>query len=72
MTDRFRVITVLLEHDTREDDVEMVLMCIRSIKGVDDVKLGEPVDNAEWIARQTAKRKLGEQIWTLITGEDDD
>jgi hypothetical protein len=71
MTDRFRTITVLLEHDTREDDVERVLTCIRSIHGVDDVKLGEPVSSSDWIARQSAKRKLGEAVWELIAGKDD-
>lgn len=69
MTDRFRTITVLLKHDTREDDVERVLTCLRSIHGVDDVKLGEPVDNAEWVARRRAEHKLGKDIWKLITGD---
>jgi hypothetical protein len=71
MTDRYRTITVLLQHDTREDDVERVLTCIQSIKGVDDVKLGDPVDPAAWIARQTAARELGDKILDLITGKTD-
>jgi hypothetical protein len=71
MTDRFRTITVLLENDTREDDVERVLTCIRSIQGVDDVKLGKPVSSSDWIARSAARRKLGEKIWSLIKGESD-
>lgn len=72
MTDRFRTITVLLEKDTREDDVERVLTCIRSIHGVDEVKLGEPVNNAAWIARCEARRKIGKAVWALIQGDGDD
>lgn len=68
MTDRIRTLSVLLEKDLREDDVRAIVDAIKMVRCVETVELGEAVQFDDHIARGTAQRLLGEQVWELITG----
>jgi len=70
MTDRVRTLTVLLEHDLRDDDARDVINAIELIRGVESAELGDVVNSNTRIARTEARRHLGKQIWALISGEE--
>jgi hypothetical protein len=66
MTDRIRHLTVLLEQDTRTDDLEPIIAAISHIRGVAKVTPGQPVNMSDYIARETAKRELGVQLLAIV------
>jgi len=68
MTDRVRTLTVVLENDTRTDDVRGLRSAIGRLRGVESVELGEVVDPAQLVARVEARRRLGEQLLALLQG----
>lgn len=69
MTERIRTLTVLLDRDYREDDIEHFITVIGAIRGVDDVIKGEPVDASAWMARNIARRELYRKIIDLLVTE---
>lgn len=66
MTDRIRSLTVILDKDFRDDDIEYIAHAIRMIKHVSSVELGEPVNLTDHIARQEARLNLGSKIMDVI------
>jgi hypothetical protein len=67
MTNRVRTLTVMLEHEWREDDVQQILNAIRMIRGVADVvptKVGEQM--AVWGAKVELKREILEKVVELL------
>lgn len=61
MTDRIRVVTVVLDRDYRDDDVTSILNAIRMVKGVDDLTV-EVVDGAQHMSRDIAKSELRREL----------
>ncbi len=69
MTDRVRTLTVILDRDTRDDDVECTVAAIERIEGVSSVKLGKPVGFEDYIARQTAASEIVGSVGALSNEE---
>lgn len=65
MTARVRHLTVILEHDTREDDVEVVVNAIRMIKRVASVETHE-VSAGDAIARRVVRTELRRKLYQAI------
>lgn len=70
MTDRIRSLTVILENDTRTDDVESVTDAIRMVRGVHSVTLGKPVNLTDLTARIQARSELRKKIGDLLWADD--
>ncbi|KKL04890.1 hypothetical protein LCGC14_2611520 [marine sediment metagenome] len=68
MTDRIFAITVLLEEDIPEDEVESILRAIEMIKRGHTV---EPhVANRElWAATHRARQELVQKLWEVLYPE---
>ena len=69
MTDRVRHLTVILDREFRDDDVEQIVDAIRMIRHVDDVKLHvmTSMDNInQEIARSDLRREILEQIHKIL------
>lgn len=58
MTDRVRSLTVVLDRDTRTDDVQIVVNAISMIKGVHLVTLGVPVKYDDFMARAAVAAEM--------------
>jgi phage-related baseplate assembly protein len=69
VTDRIRTLTVILDRDTRDDDVQSTVDALLHIKGVARVELGKPVSLPEIIARQSAASEIREQILAILFPE---
>lgn len=69
MTDRVRMMTVVLEDDMRDDDADMIADAIRQLRGVSAVQLGEPITCADTIARNIAKRQLVAELRGVLDPE---
>lgn len=65
MTDRVHSLTVALEHDIRDDDVEPLIQAIRMLRGVLSVT-GEVVTSETWMAQERARKQLGEQLIEIV------
>lgn len=65
MTDRVNRLTVVLEEDFRDDDIDQILGAIRLMRGVLAV---EPhvADTADFLAQERARRDLREKILDLV------
>ena len=68
MTDRIRTLTVALDADYRDDDVEQIINAIHMVKGVSAVKPGVPVDPTDWAARWAVRKELRDVLWTVFQG----
>jgi len=68
MTDRFHSLAVVLDHDIRDDDCEMLINAIRMIRGVQSVT-GCLADSMTYMAEQRAINGLGQKIIDLIHDE---
>lgn len=66
MTDRVRSLTVILDRDMRDDDVQDLILSIRMLKFVDRV---EPrvVDGDELAKRAVASAKLEGDLYKAIS-----
>lgn len=65
MTDRIHSLTVVLDHDIRDDDVEAVVMAISMVKGV--LSVGKEVsDSTSYMARERALSELRKQIQDVL------
>ncbi len=70
MTDRIRTLTVVLDHDYREDDdAALIVSAIKMVRGVDRVIPGAPVSAGDWLARDLAKRELRKQLLRVLEPE---
>jgi hypothetical protein len=67
VTDRIRHLTITLERDTRDDDLEPILLAIRLIRGVAIV---EPhvVQASDHLARQVVRAEIQRQIHEAVEG----
>ena len=63
MTDRVQTLTVVLEHDMRDDDARDLAKMLNAVRGVGRVELGPVVSPVDWLARERAKRELREKLW---------
>ena len=66
MTDRIRTVTVILDEDYREDDVESILQAIRMVKGVVQVTMGPAVDANDYIVREKIRREVINHLITEV------
>ena len=69
MTDTTRILTVVLEEQTRTDDVSAVVDAIRMIKGVMDVDINVS-DQQEYLAVSAARHALGLKILDVLRNFD--
>lgn len=67
MTDRIRHVTVTLDRDYRDDDVEVILNAIRQIRGVGSV-VPKVVELADILARETVRSDIEGKLHDAITG----
>jgi len=65
MTDRIRHVTVTLDKDYRDDDVESILNAIKMVKGVSKVQ-PKVVDVTEHLARATVQADLEGKIYKAV------
>ena len=72
MTNRIRTVTVLLDRDYRDDDVEAVLNGIQMIKGVAKVEPGDAVDMDDYLNRQQYATEVGLIISALAVNPDEE
>ena len=65
MTTRVKALTVALEEDIREDDVEQLVMAIKRLRGVlaVDTAAADPVD---FVARERVRRELTGKLWDVL------
>lgn len=68
MTDRYNSLTVVLEHDIREDDAELLINAIRMIKGVKAVS-GNVVDHDSYVVETRIKDALRKKMFEMIKAE---
>ena len=69
MTTRYKSLTVILEEETREDDLDPVIMAISMIRGVHSV---EPrlTDTLEvTIAEGRVRAELSKKLWDVLRAE---
>lgn len=64
MTDRHYSYTVVLDHDIREDDAEVIMNALRCIKHVIAVKPNVS-DSALFAAQARAAQNIREQLYKL-------
>lgn len=69
MTDRVRSLTVILDREMRDDDAEDIAKLLRSVRHVQDVKLGPVVDVNVYGAKQAVYREIWEKIREMFLGE---
>ena len=65
MTDRYNALTVVLEHDIRDDDAEALLAAIRQLRGVLSVS-GNIADLDAHVAQDRARHDLSEKLWRVL------
>ena len=65
MTDRIHALTVVLERDTRDDDVEALVNAIRQMRNVADVSL-HVTDLSDHSARAQVKVEVGQALSQCI------
>ncbi len=65
MTDRYHTLTVVLERDTRTDDVEALIAAIQQMRGVLKVS-GVVSDMDSHMAEERARRELGEKLLAVL------
>ncbi len=65
MTDRIYAISVALEHDIRDDDIEPLLNAIRMLRGVAAVKT-HVSDLEAWNARVQARQELVKKLYDAL------
>lgn len=65
MTDRYHSLTVVLEHDLREDDAEPLMNAIKMLKGVIDVS-GNVTDIITLTAQARARSEIGVKLLDIF------
>lgn len=69
MTNRIHALTVVLESDTRDDDIESLVEAIKHLRNVADVKL-HVTDLSDFSARTRARQELSEKLWQVLYQKD--
>ena len=69
MTDTIRMLMVVLDRDTRTDDVEELVKAIKMLRGVADVTLGTPNDPDAFLARKVEHRNIAERIYRALASD---
>lgn len=68
MTDRFHALTVVLEHDMRDDDAQALIDAIKQMRGVLNVRgeVGSPSAELSGVVRERERiaRGLHEVLWS--------
>jgi len=65
MTDRIRILTVVLDSDYRDDDVHPIVDAIRMVRGVHSVA-AVPVQVGDQMNREVAKIELAREVWKAL------
>jgi len=65
MTDRTNYLTVVLEKEMRDDDVEPIIDAIRCIRGVSSVGINV-VDAMEYMTITRARNELSSKLWDVL------
>ena len=65
MTDRVHSLTVVLDHDVREDDVQSLTKAIHMMRGVLSVR-GEVSDMTSHMAEERARHDLGQKLLQIV------
>ena len=65
MTDRYHTLTVVLEHDIREDDAKPLIAAICQMRGVASVT-GVAVNPQTYMALERARRELSDKLWMAL------
>lgn len=65
MTDRIKALTVALEHDMREDDVESLVEAIKHFRGVLAVELNVSTPD-DWSNRQQISHELRMKLFEVL------
>ena len=65
MTDRVRRLTVHLDRDYRDDDIEQLVCAIEQLKGVAGVEQ-QVVDVMEHVARETIRLEIKMQLYEAV------
>lgn len=70
MTDSISYLTVALEQDFREDDVECIVLAIRQLRGV--LKVEKNISNPDdWLAYSRARSDLAQRVWNALEDKED-
>lgn len=65
MTDRIHSLTVVLENDVREDDLEPLIAAIRCLRGV--LSVSTHVSDLEaYMAKERARHELGQKLLDVV------
>lgn len=67
MSDRFQVLTVVLDKERREEDLQPILDALKMVRGVAQVKLGEPMGPNDYAARATAASDLTSALFGFLS-----
>ena len=65
MTDRINALTVVLDHDYRDDDIESLILAIMQFQGVISVK-GNVADIVSHTAEMRVKTELRTALFKLL------
>lgn len=65
MTDRISYLTVVLDKEYRDDDVECIVNAIQMVKGVADVGLNV-ANPSDYTARTLVRLDLTKKIWDAL------
>lgn len=68
MTDRFHTLTVVLEHDIREDDAQALISAIGQLRGVLSVT-GVVADLDSHMARERVRHELSQKLLDVVYPE---
>jgi len=65
MTDRYNALTVILDHDIRDDDAKGLIDAILQLRGVLSVK-GRVADPNAALALDRARFELRQKLWEVL------
>ena len=65
MTDRLHSLTVVLDHNCRDDDAESLILAIMQFRGVCGVK-GNVADSESYMAETRAKMELRKALFKVL------
>ena len=65
MTDRYHALTVVLDHDIRNDDAERLMDSIKMLRGVLSVA-GDVADMNTYTAIERARHDLGRKLVEIV------
>lgn len=69
MTTRYFTVTVTLEQEVREDDLEALMQSIRMLRGVRDVQPGLEANSTSRWAKRMAAMELTQKLLNILEQE---